>query len=172
MLQNLDVTRQLLGKPTSKLGYASSYWDVRCLMTNAVRGGRVELLGEAIKYEFLPEEIQKWADELWELANELNILGEEKLSAAFYKVTYLLSDLGTFVIEEFDPFNISSFLADGKDKKDSMVESLELVLEHIDLTESAHWFESYQAYNIDDGEEKVEFRLKKYLERLLALLLV
>lgn len=166
--QNGNTTRQLLGRPTSRLGLGSSYWDVECLMANAVSSGRVELLGDVIKYEFLPEEIQKWADELWELANELDQTGNKELSNAFYVVTYLLSDQGIIKAGEFDPFNISRFLADEKNKKE-IIASLELVLENIDLTESAYWFERYQYYSIEGGE-KVEFRLKKYLERLLVLL--
>jgi hypothetical protein len=161
---------QLLGRSTNKLGSFSAYWDVEFLMSNAVSGGRAELMGEVVRPEYSPGEIRSWANEFWHLAKELGGGENGSLSAAFYGVTYLLADQSKGEVVGYNPFDVSKLAAEEKEKA-GWIEDLQRVLENIHVTESAREYEMYKDWRKEATGEELEFRLKIYLERLLVVLL-
>ncbi len=166
-----DELEQLLGRPTDRLGSFSAYWDVDFLMSNALSGGRVELLGEVARPEYSPGEISGWADEFWHLASHLGDGENGSLSAAFYGVTYLLADQSNGASVGYNPFDVSKLSTDEKERAGAIAD-LQTVIENLDVTESATEYEMYRDWKKEDTGEDPEFRLKDYLEKLLAVLLV
>jgi hypothetical protein len=165
-----DNLRQVLGQPTDKFGSFSAYWDVDFLMSNALSGGRVELMGEVVKSEFSPGEIRGWADEFWHLAGELGDGKNGSLSAAFYYVCYLFGDLSEGSVVDYNPFDVSKLPTNRKEIT-GRVADIKQVLKNIHLTESAIEYDMYKDVENEETGEESKFRLKSYLEKLLNILL-
>lgn len=155
-----DHLQELLGRSTDRIGSFSAYWDVDFLMSTAVSGGRVELMGDVARPEYSPGEIRGWADEFWHHASDLEDEPQEDVRDAFYGVTYILAELSHGSLVGYNPLDISRLPQNPKEKAEN-IRDLNIVLANIDETESGIEYEMYMSRM---GEE---FRLKVFLERLL-----
>jgi len=151
-----DELAGILGRATDDISTTIGFWDVDFSISNGKTNGRVEVLGEVVRSEYSPGEIDRWANEFWYLAKALGDGRVGTLSDTFYGASHVLVEMADAPLVDFDPFDVSRLDLKGE-KRNEVISTLEIVIANINLTDS------YAGYETGFVEE---FRLKNYLEQL------